>query len=89
MCKAPDLSIKNLTKSVLDFKMDPYDILGRRRARKKSAKASEARAAELAAEEERIKESEETKRRQRKATATILTSGQGLGVDQGGNTLGQ
>lgn len=46
-------------------------------------KAKKARAT-LAAEEQAIKDREEVKRKQRKATATVLTSGQGLGVEQGG-----
>lgn len=54
---------------------------------KAEKKAKKARAA-LAAEEAAINEREEIKRKQRKATATVLTSGQGLGIEQG-ETLGE
>ena len=66
------------------FKLDPFDLMGKRKARRASAEASET----LAAEQAQILEKEEKKRKQRKATATILTSGQGLGADQGGELGG-
>lgn len=61
--------------------------LGTTRAEKAERRAK----ASLQAEQDRLLAEEETKRKQRKATATILTSGQGLGVGataQGDTSLG-